>query len=120
MPLVRRFPFPLLGNLSSLTGYRFATKFDVSRTGHEVIVYHSGRLHQRVADCRGCKFESTPQQVAVHRIGFRSSRRYLGHRSPAILDRLATNETPQINVESPRFFAHGEKRFRVLDRGRDL
>jgi Putative peptidoglycan binding domain len=44
-------------------------------------------LHQRVADCRACKFESTPQQVAAHRIGFRSSRRYLGHHSPAILDR---------------------------------
>src|SRR2546429_7725317 len=105
MPLVRRFPFPLLGNLSSLTGYRFATKFDVSRTGHEVIVYHSGRLHQRVADCRGCKFESTPQQVAVHRIGFRSSRRYLGHRSPAILDRLVPDATPTIKDETSTFFA---------------
>jgi hypothetical protein len=76
-----------------------------------MIVHHPRRLHQRVADCRACKFESTPQQVAAHRIGFRSSRRYLGHRSPAILDRgvnlqpVAHNafvaELPQASRESP-------------------
>ena len=90
------------------------------RTGPEMIVHHPGRLHQRIADCRACKFESTPQPVAAHRIGFRSSRRYLGHRSPAILDRLAANETPEVNIERSAFFAHGDERFRILDRGRDL
>ena len=90
------------------------------RAGHEVIVHHSGRLHQRIADCRACKLESMPQQVAAHRIGFPGPRRYLGHRSPTILDRLATNETPQISVEGSEFFAHGEKRLRILDRRRDL
>jgi hypothetical protein len=96
-----------------MVAYRlsFAAKFDVSRTGHEVIIYHPGRMHQRVADCRACKFESTPQQVAAHRIGLRSSRRYLGHRSPTILDRgrdlqpVAHNafvaEPPQASRESP-------------------
>jgi Putative peptidoglycan binding domain len=69
------------------------------------------RLHQRVADYRACKFESTPQQVAAHRIGFRSSRRYLGHHSPPILDRgrdlepvvhnAFVAEPPQASRESP-------------------
>ena len=38
----------------------------------------------------------------------------------AILDRLATNETPEVSVERSAFFAHGDERFRILDRGRDL
>jgi hypothetical protein len=38
-----------LVNVSSLAARR-ATQFHVSRTCHEVIVDHTGRLHQRVAD----------------------------------------------------------------------
>jgi hypothetical protein len=71
-----------------------AAEFDMSRTGHEVIVHHSRRLHQRVADCRAYKFKSTLQKIAAHRIGFRGARGHLGRGSPAILDRLSADELP--------------------------
>src|SRR6202035_1132439 len=90
------------------------------RTSYQLIVHHPGRLHQCVADCRACKFESTPQQVAAHLIGFRGPSRHFAHPSPTVLDRLATNETPQISVEGSEFFADSEKRLRILDRRRDL
>src|ERR1700731_871345 len=90
------------------------------RTSYQMIVHHPGRLHQRVADGRACEFESTPQQVAAHRIGFLGPRRYRGHCSPMILDRLSTNETPQISVEGTEFFTSGEKPLRILDPCRDL
>src|SRR5437588_4100064 len=47
-------------------------------------------------------------------------RRHFGHRAPAILDRLAADKAPQVSIESPEFFSHGEKHFRILDGGRDL
>src|SRR5438874_769035 len=37
-----------------------AAEFGVSRTRHEVIVNHTGGLHQRVADRRPHKFKSAP------------------------------------------------------------
>src|SRR5438094_4448509 len=85
-----------------------------------MIVDHSDRLHQRVADGRADEFESASQQIPTHRAGFSSARGHLRHRAPTILDWLPADKAPQISVETPEFFSYGEKYFRVLDCGHDL
>ena len=85
-----------------------------------MIVDHAGRLHQRVADRCADKLESTPRQIAAHRVRFRRPRGYLSHRPPAILLRLAADKTPKITVEASQFFPKREKCFRILDRCRDF
>ena len=95
----------------------------MSRTRHEVIVDHAGRLHQRVANCRARgarELESPPQQIPAHRIGFLSMRRHVRHTLPTILYRFAADEAPQLSVEGLHLFSERAKRFRVLDRRRDL
>src|SRR5580700_694013 len=112
------------GNLSatrdSSLAPRCAAEFRVSRTRYQVIVDHAGRLHQRIADRRAHKLESSPQQIAAHRIGFRRTRGHVRHTPPAILFWFASDKTPQVSVETPQLFPHREKRLRVLDRGRNL
>src|SRR6266699_1836593 len=112
--------------IRSLLAPRRATELRMSRTGHEMIVDHAGRLHQRVADGRTDKLESALNQITAHGVGFRCARRHLSHspptidsRSPArsvashatnavypaasparrVLLRLATHKTPEICVE---------------------
>ena len=63
---------------------------------------------------------AAPLQIATHRVGFSRARGNVGHASPAILDRFAADETPEVSVESPEFFAHSEEPLRVLDGGRNL
>jgi hypothetical protein len=92
----------------------------VSRTCHEMIVDHAGRLHQRVADRCADKLESTPHQIAAHRIRFRRPGGYLSHRPPTILLRFAADKTPKITVEASQFFPNREKCLRILDRRRDF
>src|SRR5947207_2712324 len=99
---------------------RGATERHVSRTCHEVIVNHTGCLHQRVANRGADEFESVPQQIAAHRIGLGRACRHLRHGAPAILDWLAADKTPEVSVEAFRFFEQREKRFCVRDRGCDL
>src|SRR6266516_4548777 len=79
---------------ASSTTATYATEFRVSWTCYEMIVDHAGRLHQRVADCGADKFESPPQQIAAHRVGFGCARGHIGHAPPTILDWLAADRAP--------------------------
>src|SRR5579884_571317 len=97
-----------------------AAQFPVSQASHEVIIDHADGLHQCVTNRRADKFESASQQVAAHRVRFGCARRHIAHAPPAILDRLAANETPEISVETSEFFLHREERLRVFDGGCDL
>src|SRR5438067_3358078 len=97
-----------------------ATEFHVSRTCHQVIVDHAGRLHQRVADRGADEFESASQQIAAHRIGFGRACGHLCHAAPAIPDWLAPDKTPKVRVEAFHFLAHPEKQPRVLDGSSNL
>src|SRR5215211_2843509 len=92
-----------------------AADLNVSRTGNEMIVDHADCLHEGVADRGADEFESTAQQVATHRVGFGSTRRYVSERVPTILDRFAVNETPDICVEASEFFFDVEEPFSVPD-----
>src|SRR5437764_5246820 len=100
--------------LADALGQRFftcavrGTEFCVSRTCHQMIVDHAGRLHQRVADRGADEFESASQQIAAHRVGFGCARGHVGHVPPAILDWLAADEAPQVRVEAFHFLAHRE------------
>ena len=77
----------------------------MARTGDEVIVHHAGCLHEGVADGGTDEFESAPQQVAAHGIGFGGARRHLRESSPAILLRLSADEVPEIGVEAAKLLA---------------
>jgi len=85
-----------------------------------MIVDHAGRLHQCVANCRAHELESSPQQIAAHRVGLGCARGHVGHATPTILDWLAADEAPEVSVEAFHFFEQREKRFCVRDRGCDL
>src|SRR5882724_10301641 len=80
-----------------------------------MIVDHADCLHEGVANRRADKFESAPQQIPAHSVGFGGARGYVSQRAPTILDRLAANESPEISVESSEFFSHLKEPFRVLD-----
>src|SRR5882762_3487074 len=49
-----------------------------------------------------------------------SSRGHFRQCLPSVLDWLAADEAPQVNVEAAELFSHGEKHLRILDGGRDL
>ena len=85
-----------------------------------MIVDHAGRLHQRVADGRAHELESALHQITAHGVGLGCARRQLSHFSPTILLRLAAHKTPEVNVEAAELFQEREKRFRILDRCRNL
>src|SRR4029453_7831381 len=97
-----------------------AAEFCLSRTCHEMIVDHASRLHPRLADCWANKFESAWPQIAAHCAGLGRARRHVGHASPAIPDWFASDEAPQVSIESPKFFANSGEYPGVFDRGRDF
>jgi hypothetical protein len=97
-----------------------ATELRVSRTGDEMIIDHSCRLHERITDRRPDEFESASQQVAAHGVGFGAVRGYVSQSSPTILDWFAVDKPPKISIETSEFFSHLEKSLRVLDCSRDF
>ena len=92
----------------------------MSRARDEMVVDHAGRLHQRVTDGRADEFESASNQIVAHRVGFGCARRQLSHSSPTILFRFTADKTPEVSVEAVKLFPDREKRFRILDRRRNL
>ena len=91
----------------------------MTRARYKVIVNHAGRLHKGIADRGADKLESAPQQIAAHGVGFYRPGGHLRQVSPAILFRLAADETPEVSVER-RFALEPEERFGVLNGGGDL
>src|SRR2546430_17341226 len=85
-----------------------------------MIIFHAGRLHQRVADSRADKFESALNEVAAHGVGFRCACRDLSHSPPTILLRFVADKAPEVTVETAVLFANREKGVRILDRRRNL
>src|SRR5712671_6833244 len=59
-----------------------AAELNVSRTGNEMIVDHADSLHESVANRRADKFESAPQQIPAHSVGFGSECGYLSQSTP--------------------------------------
>ena len=92
----------------------------VARASDEMIIHHSRRLHEGVADRGANELEAALQEVAAHGVTFRRPGRDILHRPSTIHDGLSPNELPEIAVEAAKLPPHLEKRFRVLKRRGDL
>src|SRR5262245_4647683 len=79
-----------------------------------MVVDHSNRLHEGIADRRTHKRETTLQQVSAHHIRFVRSWRHFSMCTPAVDSRLAADELPDVGVEAAEFVLNRQKGFRVL------
>ena len=86
----------------------------------EVVVHHAACLHERIADRRTDKLESTFQQVLAQRIALDASRGKLLERPTAVHDGFAADETPKVVVEAAELRLHREKCAGIGNRGQDL
>src|ERR1700674_30071 len=85
-----------------------------------MIIHHSGRLHERIADRGSHELETVPLQVLAHCIGMRRRGRYFGHAAPSVLNRRAADELPDVIVETAELRLHGEEAARVMYCGFNL
>src|SRR5882762_5596645 len=90
------------------------------KTGGQMVVDHSDRLHGGVHDGRADETEAAKLQVLSDRVGQRRAGRHLLHASPEVLLRTPVHEAPQVCVERAEFPPDFEERARVADRRFDL
>src|SRR5258706_105341 len=90
------------------------------KTGGQMIVDYSDRLHIGIDDGRADETEAPKLQVLADRVGQRRAGRRLLHASPEVLLRTPVHESPQICVERAEFPSDLEERARVADRRFDL
>src|ERR1700733_13648011 len=72
----------------------------VSEAGNQMVVHHPGRLHEGIAYGRADEAEAAFGQRLAHLIRKRRRRRHLFAFLPAINQRLALDEGPQIRIEA--------------------
>ena len=80
-----------------------------------MIVDHSYRLHEGVADCAPYEVETSLLQIFAHSIGFGRAGRNSLSGFPAIYFWFSANELPDVFVEGTEFFLHCEEGFGVSD-----
>ena len=85
-----------------------------------MVVDHAGRLHVRVDDRGADEAEAALLEILAERVGLRRSRRHLLVLGPAILNRLAADEGPQVLREAAVLGLKIQVRARVGDRRLDL
>src|SRR5262245_9117275 len=83
-----------------------ALYFVVSETIRHVVVDHSDRLHERIADRRSDEAEPTLPQILAHCIGLESSRRNAVEGFPPVLYWSPTHELPEVGVEAAKLLLH--------------
>src|SRR6187455_3867656 len=81
-----------------------------------MVVDEPARLHERVADRRADEPEATLLHVLAHRLRFRGLGGDLRNRLPAVHDRVAADEAPEVLAQALEL----EHPPRVVDRGLDL
>src|SRR5688572_7829912 len=84
----------LVSRLSLPLPQRFALL--VAKASGDVIVHHPRRLHVSVDDRAADELEAALLEILAERIRFGRDRRDLLLLRPAILDRLAADERPQV------------------------
>src|SRR5438477_1897835 len=72
----------------------------MSEAADEVIVDHAGRLHVRVDDRRADEVEAALLHVLAEPVRQRRARRHLAAAAPAVDDRLAVDERPEVRIEA--------------------
>src|SRR5436190_15372202 len=81
----------------------------VSWTRDNMIVHHSGCLHECITNCRTDKLEPAPSEIATDSIRLSGPCRYLFGCSPAILLRFSADKIPKIFIEGTELFLNSEK-----------
>src|SRR5467141_3397157 len=85
-----------------------------------VIVHQSGGLQVGIDDRAADKPETTLLEILRQCIADRARRRHLSHLGPAVHDRCASHELPDVAIERTELFLYSEKRLRVGHRRVDL
>ena len=75
-----------------------------------MVIDHSHRLHEGVANRRTDEFESAPFQILAHGVGLPGACRNLLQVPAPVLDRLAAGELPDIPVKAAEFLLDLQKR----------
>jgi hypothetical protein len=86
----------------------------------EVVVHHSDRLHERVADRGADEAEAAYLQVLAHRVRLGRGGGNLLHRAPAVLPGPTADELPGVAVEAAELALDRKERPGIGDRGLEL
>ena len=86
-----------------------SAKCSVSKAIGRMIVDHARGLHERVANNRADEFESPTFQILAYGVGDRRVTGEVVRRLPAILDRSAVDESPDILVKASDFLLDDKK-----------
>jgi hypothetical protein len=92
----------------------------MAKADDEVVVHHSDRLHERVADGGADEAEAALFQVLAHRVRLGRGRGDLLHRAAPALQRPAANELPDIAIEAAERTLDRKERPGIGDRGLEL
>src|SRR6202171_189508 len=84
-----------------------------TETASDVIVHHSGGLHQGIADCGTCESKSAFLQILAHGVGLRGPRRDVLRTARPALFRLSSGELPEVSIKAAELALYGEIRLRV-------
>ena len=88
----------------------------VAGAGDEVVVDHTGGLHERVDDGGADEFEAAGEEVFREGVALGCARGDVLHGAAAVDDRATIqDEAPKVAVEGAELFLHGEEGFRVAD-----
>ena len=98
---------------------RFRTR-GVPRASHQVIVDQPARLHECVANCGADELESALEQITAERVTLGCSRGYFGGRAALIFARPASDEAPDVAIETTELVLHLDERLRIPQRRGDL
>src|SRR5579871_6543542 len=92
----------------------------VSEAGNQMIVHHSGRLHEGVAYCRTNKAKAPLDQSLAHAIRQFGFRWHLITVSPAIHQWFAIDERPQIGIQAAVLANHVKRGACIVAHGPDF
>ena len=109
------------GSVNSRSGYTMniageksrLAQLTVSKAVGRMIVDHSNRLHERITDRRTGEFEPPVFQVLTHGIGDGRVAGNVSGRLPAIGDRSAVNEGPNVLVKAADLLLDQKKSLRI-------
>src|SRR3954464_9035575 len=92
----------------------------LAKAAVQMIVDYSHRLHEGVADGRADELEAALEEILAKGVGLGGLRRHLAGAAPAVDDRFAADEAPDVRIEAAELALHGEKRLGVADGRVDL
>src|SRR5439155_3133210 len=69
-----------------------------------VVIYHSYRLHERIADSWADEPETSPTQLLAQRVRLFGCIRNLAKRAELVSDWFAADKSPDVSIERTEFF----------------